>query len=96
MYSKPFKIALPGEEVLQRPGLVLFLTDNTISFLLLHLSNAGGECVDVIEHSLHGDGHFIGLLTKGQTPVRIELEGWFEMSRMQPQHKDGGKPVETA
>lgn len=55
---------LPGEEVLQRSGLVLLLAHNPVSLLLLHLADAGGEGVDVVEHSLHGDGNFIGLLTK--------------------------------
>lgn len=57
-------MTLPGEEVLQRSRFVLFLTHNTISLLLLHFSDAGGEGVDVVEYSLHGDGNFIGLLTK--------------------------------
>lgn len=56
---------LPGEEVLQRPGLVLLLTDDAVSLLLLHLPNARREGVDVVEHGLHGDGDFVRLLTRG-------------------------------
>lgn len=63
-YPHTLETTLPGEEVLQRPGLVLFLADNPVSLLLLHLSDAGGEGVDVVEHSLHGDGDLIGLLRK--------------------------------
>lgn len=72
-YLKPLETTLPGEEVLQRSGLVLFLTDNPISLLLLHLSDAGGEGVDVVKYSLHGDGNLIGLLTKEcqQEPVTL-------------------------
>lgn len=56
---------LPGEEVLQRPGLVLLLADDAVSLLLLHLPNARREGVDVVEHGLHGDGDFVRLLTRG-------------------------------
>lgn len=56
--------SLPGKEVLQRSGLVLFLTDDAVPLLLLHLSNARGERVDVVEHGLHGDWNLIRLLTK--------------------------------
>lgn len=54
----------PGQEVFQRPGLVLFLTDDSVSLLLLHLPDSGGEGVNVVKHRLHGDGDLIGLLLK--------------------------------
>ncbi|TNN79090.1 hypothetical protein EYF80_010769 [Liparis tanakae] len=31
--------------------------DDSVSLLLLHLSDAGGEGVDVVQHGLHGDGN---------------------------------------
>lgn len=64
MYLKLFRKILPGEEVLQRSGLVLFLTNNSISLLLFHFSDTGGEGVDVVEYSLHGNRNLIGLLIK--------------------------------
>lgn len=62
---KTLAVVLPGEEVLQRTGLVLLLTDDAVSLLLLHLPNARREGVDVVEHGLHGDGDFVRLLTRG-------------------------------
>lgn len=62
----------PGEEVLQWPGLILFRTENTISLLLLHLSNARREGVNVVKDGLHGNGNLVGLLwkfKKGNMPV---------------------------
>lgn len=53
----------PGEKVFQRSGLVFLLTDHSISLLLLHLSHSGGEGVDVVKYSLHGNGNLKGLLT---------------------------------
>lgn len=64
---------LPGEEVLQRPGLVLLLTDDAVSLLLLHLPNARREGVDVVEHGLHGDGDFVRLLTRGGKKIIVFL-----------------------
>lgn len=73
---EPLETTLPGEEVLQWSGLILFLTDNTVSLLLLHLSNAGGKGVDVVKHSLHGNGNLIRLLTKEQINYILNLSEW--------------------
>lgn len=58
------RLASPGEEVLQRSGLVLLLADHAVSLLLLHLPDARREGVDVVKHGLHGDGDFVRLLTE--------------------------------
>lgn len=56
---------VPWEEVLQGFGFVFFLTRHSLLLLLFHLLDARRECVYVVKHSRHGDGHLIFLLWMG-------------------------------
>ena len=62
--------AAPGQEVLQGARLVVLLTLRAVPVLKLHLADAGGESVDVVEHGLHGDGNLVGLLPEREMENR--------------------------